>query len=51
MRRSIGDPSNLAYYFTYAPQGTPLIQRIEIAGSRWAIHECFDQAKQLVGLS
>ena len=50
VRRSIDDPSELAYYFTHAPQGTPPAKLIEIAGSRWAIEECFEQAKQLVGL-
>jgi SRSO17 transposase len=50
IRRSLADPSDVAYYFTHAPQGTPLAKLIEIAGSRWAIEECFEQAKQLVGL-
>ena len=50
IRRSIVDPSELAYYFTYAPDKTSLEKLIHIAGSRWAIEECFEQAKQETGL-
>jgi len=49
-RRSMNDPEELAYYFTHAPQGTPLKKLVQVAGSRWAIEECFEQAKQETGL-
>jgi SRSO17 transposase len=50
VRRSLKDPSEKAYYYTYAPAGTPLRRLVEVAGARWAIEECFEQAKQETGL-
>ena len=50
VRRSLKDASEKAYYYTYAPSGTPLKTLVEVAGSRWAIEECFEQAKQETGL-
>jgi SRSO17 transposase len=50
VRRSLTDPDDLAYYFTNAPKRTPLKMIVRIAGSRWAIEECFEQAKQEAGL-
>ena len=50
VRRSLKDPDEKAYYYTHAPSGTPLKTLVEIAGMRWAIEECFEQAKQLTGL-
>lgn len=50
VRRSLKDPDEKAYYYSYAPTGTPLKKLVEIAGARWAIEECFEQAKQLTGL-
>ncbi|WP_182878255.1 IS701 family transposase, partial [Microbispora sp. H10670] len=35
----------LAYYLCYAPVGTTLEDLIAVAGSRWAIEECFQSAK------
>jgi SRSO17 transposase len=50
VRRSISDPDDLAYYFTKAPKGTHVKTLVRIAGCRWAIEECFEQAKQETGL-
>ncbi|AMV18034.1 IS701 family transposase [Planctomyces sp. SH-PL14] len=50
VRRSISDPDEIAHYFTHAPKGTPLKKLVQIAGSRWAIEECFEQAKRETGL-
>ncbi len=47
VRRSLKDPDEKAYYYTHAPSGTSLKTLVEIAGMRWAIEECFEQAKQL----
>lgn len=49
-RRSITDPAELAYYICYAPAGTTLDELIAVAGSRWAIEECFQTGKTDVGL-
>lgn len=50
VRRSLTDPDDLAYYFTNAPKGTHLKTLVRIADSRWAIEECFEQAKGETGL-
>jgi SRSO17 transposase len=50
VRRSLKDPAEKAYYYAHAPAGTPLRKLVEVAGVRWAIEECFEQAKQLTGL-
>lgn len=50
VRRSLTDDSDLAYYFTLAPPRTRMQQLIRVAGSRWAIEECFEQSKQETGL-
>jgi SRSO17 transposase len=50
VRRSLSDPEDIAYFFTNAPQRTTLKTIVRIAGSRWAIEECFEQAKQETGL-
>lgn len=50
VRRSLSDPNKLAYFFTNAPKRTALKTIVRIAGSRWAIEECFEQAKQETGL-
>lgn len=50
VRRSLKDQTDLAYYFTLAPPRTRLQQLVRVAGCRWAIEECFEQAKQETGL-
>jgi SRSO17 transposase len=50
VRRSLKDPAEKAYCYTHARTGTSLKTLVEIAGMRWAIEECFEQAKQLTGL-
>jgi SRSO17 transposase len=49
-RRSISDPSEIAYYICYAPRRTTLATLIWVAGRRWPVEECFKQAKQETGL-
>ncbi len=49
-RRSIRRPEEISYYIAYCPAGTPLDDLIRIAGSRWAVEECFQSAKQECGL-
>lgn len=49
-RRSIADPTDLAYYVCYAPARTSLAELVRIAGRRWPIEECFQQAKNEAGL-
>ena len=49
-RRSIAKPGELAYYVCFGPAGTGLEELVRVAGSRWAIEECFEEAKGEVGL-
>jgi SRSO17 transposase len=49
-RRSLSDPTDIAYYRVFAPSGTPLTEAVRAAGSRWAIEEGFQRAKGEVGL-
>jgi SRSO17 transposase len=50
VRRSLADPTDLAYYVCCSPQGTPLAELVRVAGTRWAIEESFESAKGEVGL-
>ena len=50
LRRSIGDPTELAYYLAYGPKETPAEELIRVAGRRWQVEDCFEQAKGEVGL-
>ena len=50
VRRSLSNPGELAYYVCYGPAGTSLEELVRVAGTRWAIEECFEEAKGQVGL-
>src|SRR5215218_9073834 len=50
VRRSLADPTDLAYYVCFCPADTPLERLVQVAGTRWAIEECFESAKGEVGL-
>src|SRR4029453_14820867 len=50
VRRSLSDPTDLAYYVCFSPQGTPLAELVREAGTRWAIEEGFESTKGEVGL-
>jgi SRSO17 transposase len=49
-RRSLSDPTDLAYYVVSAPKKTSLEVIVKVAGTRWAIEESFESAKGEVGL-
>jgi SRSO17 transposase len=49
-RRSLSDPTEVAYYRAFGPADTPLAALVRVAGTRWAIEENFEDAKGLVGL-
>ena len=48
-RRSLED-DELAYFVVFAPADTPLQTLVYVAGQRWTIEECFEVAKDEVGL-
>jgi SRSO17 transposase len=50
LRRSVTNPTQVAYYLCYGPTDTDDEQLIRVAGTRWAIEECFQAAKGQVGL-
>ena len=50
VRRSIAQPEELAYYVCFGPADTTLEDLVPVAGTRWAIEECFQEAKGQVGL-
>jgi SRSO17 transposase len=49
-RRSLHDPDEIAYYACYGPRRSRLMDLAWVAGSRWHIEECFQQAKNEAGL-
>jgi SRSO17 transposase len=49
-RRSTSDPTDLAYYLAHAPADTPLHVLADVAGSRWPVEQCFEEAKGETGL-
>jgi SRSO17 transposase len=50
VRRTLQDPTDLAYFRAYGPAVTPPEALVRIAGRRWAIEEGVAQAKGEVGL-
>lgn len=50
IRRNRHDPDRRAYYFVFAPVGTALAELAGAAGLRWTIEECFQRAKDDLGL-
>jgi SRSO17 transposase len=49
VRRRLGD-GELAFYACFGPARTSLAELVRVAGSRWAVEECFQAAKDQVGL-
>ena len=49
-RRSIAQPEELAYYVCFGPSDTALEDLVRVAGTRWAIEECFEEDKGQLGL-
>ena len=50
VRRSLADPTDLAYYVCFGPARTALTTLARVAGVRWAIEEGFEATKGEVGL-
>lgn len=49
-RRSVSDPTEVAYYLAHAPAATPLADLARVAVSRWPVEQCFEEAKGEAGL-
>jgi SRSO17 transposase len=50
IRRKISEPADLAFFYTHAPGLVSLSILIKVAGKRWPVEECFEQAKGQAGL-
>lgn len=50
-RRSLADPTDLAYSLVFAPPATALAALVRVAGARWAIEERIAIAPGEVGLA
>lgn len=50
VRRSISDPTDIAYFAVHARTGTTLPTLAKIAGLRWGVEDCFETAKSDCGL-
>jgi SRSO17 transposase len=50
IRRHRQAPDQRAYYLVFAPKGTTLAELAGAAGLRWTIEECFQRAKDDLGL-
>ena len=51
VRRKLARPEELKYYVVFGPADTSLQSLAQVAGQRWRIEECFEAAKQEVGLA
>jgi SRSO17 transposase len=50
IRKSRSDPRALSYYLVFAPAEATLMELAGAAGLRWTIEECFQRAKDDLGL-
>ena len=50
VRRSLSDPTELTAYVVFAPHVTVLETVVQVAGRRWTVERCFEEAKGEVGL-
>lgn len=50
VRRSISEPTKLAYYRVFGRTTTTLSEAVGVAGCRWSVEESFETGKGLVGL-
>jgi SRSO17 transposase len=50
LRRDIEEPEEVAFYLAYGPAGTASDELALLAGKRWKVEECFEQAKGEAGL-
>jgi SRSO17 transposase len=49
-RRSLSNPTEIAYYLACAPAETSQERLVQVAGTRWAVEESLETAKGEVGL-
>jgi SRSO17 transposase len=49
-RRSLSDPTEIAYYLSNAPADTPLLRLAQVASTRYTVEQCIEEAKSETGL-
>ena len=49
-RRSVSDPTDIAYYLSNAPLDTPLVKLAQVASTRYTVEQCLEEAKGETGL-
>ena len=49
-RRSLSDPTEIAYYLSNAPTETPLTVLAQVAATRFTVEQCIKEAKSETGL-
>ena len=49
-RRSVSDPTDIAYYLSNAPMETTLMQLAQVASTRYTVEQCIEEAKGGTGL-
>src|SRR5215212_9592727 len=50
VRKSTDDPEDRGFYQAYGPEGTQIEELVRVCQERWAVEECFAEAKGEVGL-
>ena len=50
LRTSTNDPEDRDFYQAYGPEGTPVEELVRICQGRWAVEQCFAEAKGEVGM-
>jgi len=48
--RSTDDPEDHGFYQAYGPEETPIEELVRVCQDRWAIEQCFAEAKGEVGM-
>jgi SRSO17 transposase len=48
--RNVLDPSEVKYFISNAPAGTPLEMLLQVAFSRWIVERCFEDQKTELGM-
>jgi len=49
-RRSVSDPTDIAYYLSNAPDDIPLLKLAQVASTRYTVEQCLEEAKGETGL-
>ena len=49
-RRSLSDPTDIAYYLSNAPVDMPLLKLAQVASTRYTVEQCIEEAKGETGL-